>query len=122
MFFKKIIMLLCTIIACSFINYGVAEQLVGGFGAPQFFKKYDKKAVDKIAKTPKITCVQVSYPSQLKSLAYKIKNEIIKQSLVKVQLKEVNLVDTTTTKYIHDSVVVVVYYNSCPPEDGNGNR
>ena len=95
------------------------ERIIGGFGAPQFFSKYDKQAIDEIAKTPNAKSVRITYPHALKSLALQIKHELMKKSekskansvkSLKINIEELNLEDTPTTKYRHDAVVVVVYF------------
>ena len=91
-------------------NQMVEGRMVGGFGAPQFFKSYDKKAIDSIAAISNVKCIKITYPHQLKQLAAQIRRELIKQSATRVEIKEVNLVDTPTTKYRHDAVTVIVYF------------
>lgn len=98
--------LLCAISYISYANL----PLVGGFGAPQFFTSYDKKAIDEIAVTPHAKHIKVTYPKELKHLASQIKKELVKKSAVRIETEEQNLVDTPTTQYRHDAVIVVVYF------------
>lgn len=95
------------VILCLFCSICYAN-MVGGFGSPEFFTKYDKQAVDNIAKTPNAKSIRIIYPKQLKSLATKIKDQLQKKSAVPIKSEEVNLVDTATVKYRHDAVVVTI--------------
>ena len=95
------------VIFCLFCSICDAK-MVGGFGSPEFFTKYDKQAIDNIAKTSNAKSIRIVYPSQLKPLATKIKDELQKKSPIPIKSEEVSLVDTATVKYRHDAVVVTI--------------
>lgn len=91
-------------------SVNASAPIIGGFGAPQFFTKYDKSAINKIASNPNAKTIKISYPPQLKSLAKRIDRTIKAKSSAKITMEEVNLQDTATVKYRHDAVVVVLYF------------
>jgi len=91
-------------------NVILQPKLLGGFSAPEFFTSYDEQRVNIIAANKTAKVIQISYPLALKQLAQKIAMGIMAQSTVKVELKEVDLKDTSTLKYRHDAVIVVLYF------------
>ena len=87
-----------------------AEGMLGGCGAPQFFTTYDQLSVTKISQLQNIGHIDISYPPQLKLLAFKIKDHLNKTFSTRISLHQVDLKDTASTKYRHDVVVVVVCF------------
>ncbi|HMT01891.1 MAG TPA: hypothetical protein PKD00_01040 [Burkholderiales bacterium] len=91
----------------------VKPELIGGFSAPIFFTHYDQNLIDSICanrNNPKQ--VDVTYPSHLKTLAFKIIKGINKKCNIAIKISELNLYDTDKVKYRHDAVVVSMIFNN----------
>lgn len=116
---KKISLLAISLIV---VNMAFAEsnsnkkigkaELIGGCSAPIFFTHYDQNLIDSICtnkNNPKR--LDVSYPSNLKPLAFKIIKGINKKCNIAIKESELNLQDTDIVKYRHDAVVVSIIFN-----------
>jgi hypothetical protein len=87
-----------------------ASQLIGGFGAPIYFIKFDQTQINQINQIKKVKMVKLTYPHNLHHLAQQIAAKITIVKKAQIKLDEVNLPDTATTKYRHDAVVVILYF------------
>lgn len=91
-------------------NTNASNQLIGGFGAPIFFTQFDQLQIDSINNVKNVKNVKINYPHNLYSLAKQVASKITVVKQPQIILDEVNLQDTTTTKYHHDAVIVVLYF------------
>ncbi len=117
---KKISLLIVSLMTVNMVfaevsndKKGVKSELIGGFSAPIFFTHYDQNLIDSICankNNPKR--IDVSYPSHLKILAFKIIKGINKKCDVPIKASELNLHDTDTVKYRHDAVVISIIFNN----------
>ena len=64
-----------------------------------------------MANENKIHKIKITYPTQQKKLASKIRNTIEKNTKIKPSFDAINLKDTATTQYTHDTVVITLYYS-----------
>ena len=94
-----------------FFNANASNQLIGGFGAPIFFTKFDQTQINSINQVKNVKMVKITYPHSLYKLAKQVANNITLVKSTGITLDEVNLQDTTTTKYRHDAVIVVLYFS-----------
>lgn len=102
--------------------------IIGGFGAPIFFDNFSSESIEQkineIANTAtKIKKIELSYPKQLKSQAFKIKNKICKlkqykklcanngkQKTAFIYLSQLQLQDDDQVKYRHDAVIATLFF------------
>lgn len=87
----------------------LAEQMVGGFGAPIYFTQYDQVKVNSIKKVQGIDHILISFPptSKLQHLAREIANNLANYKVIQ---RPIYLQNTKTTQYNLSSVIVVVYF------------
>ncbi|MFO0319107.1 MAG: hypothetical protein ACK5Z5_01720 [Neisseriaceae bacterium] len=89
------------------------DKSIGGW-SPMFFTSYDESGVKKIIEMvhhKKIYNIKISYPSSQKKLAKEIKDQIEKDTLLNPSMYLLHLKDTPTTRYVHNQVVLTLYYS-----------
>lgn len=103
---KSLIAFLLVTISCSIF----AGQMLGGFGAPIYFTKYDQNKINSIKNVHGIDHILISYQSGLPQLQKLAQN--IAQNLpgIEVILKPFNFKNNKITQYNLRSVVVVIYF------------
>lgn len=103
--------LFCLLLGFNIVTaFATETSVVGGCGTPQFLTHYDKNIVKQINDINNVGRIDITYPPQLKELAFRLKEGINNKSIKQVNLKEEDIKDTPDTRYRHDAVVVVVCF------------
>lgn len=90
------------------------SQMVGGW-APAFFSVFNKKELQDIVdgiNEGRVKKATISYPTQMSSLAVKIRDYLQAQTNSKIQMEKVELANTDTVTYNMKQVVVTLYFGS----------
>lgn len=109
---KKLIAII-TLLPFMVLAHTNSSGLIGGFGAPIYFSKYDSKKLDLVIDNQNTKWVKLMAPKDKKRLAQKIKAKLDKSKISTV-LCIVNLKDSVTIKY-RKEVILVQYFSDNPP-------